>query len=200
MNKLFRAVLSATVALMISFPTWADDPAPAIPETPAAIDTVVYAQQFTLERGYPFEWRRDNTRLTEGTILVLRVAPALAYQRQSYNPVLYVDNTTAERINHGYRSGFIVVVVPKAVDPADAPIWFGAPDVLPEQVTGAKIAAERSLAEASGIVAQPAALWGESLNLKDRDALQAVLAQLVSRYSADEQDLIARLNAVGNPE
>ena len=95
------------------------------PPTPAAIDEVVYARSFELDQGYKFEWRKEQPLVKKGVILVLKVDPDLVYPRQIAEPVLYVGDQTAERVNIGYKSGHVVAIVPGEVDLNKAMIWFG---------------------------------------------------------------------------
>ena len=124
--------------------------APAIPDVPAAVDDVIYARSFALENGYEFNWSNERPLVTTGTILVLKVNPDLVVPRQTAEPVLYVGNQTAQRVNFGNESGHVIAIVPGEVDLATSPIWFGTPE-LPEQVDAATVKAERAQADAAGI-------------------------------------------------
>jgi hypothetical protein len=169
---------------------------PAIPATPAAVDDLIYARSFTLAEGYKFEWRKDQPMVKEGTILVLKVNPDLVYARQVAEPVLYVGDTTAERINVGYGSGRVIAIVPGKVDLTKTPIWFGTPE-LPERVDAAMIKSERAAAEKAGIkpfdkktVAAAQKNGGKArLEVADRYELHRSLAPLVLEYSSDETEL-----------
>jgi hypothetical protein len=179
---------------------WAEDPpVPSIPATPAAIDEVLYARTFQLTEAYKFEWRKEQPEIKEGTILVLKVNPDLVYPRQIAEPVLYVGNQTAERVNIGNKSGHVIAIVPGRVDLEKTPIWFGTPE-LPEQVTEKTIQAERKMADKAGIKPASAAKaadankkGGERLTVKDRFDLRQNLAPLMREYAADEVDLLQSL-------
>jgi hypothetical protein len=179
---------------MLAVSVSADQP-PAVPATPASVEGVLYARSFTLEQGYKFEWRKERQLLTEGTILVLEVKPEFVYPRQVEEPVLYVGNQTAERINIGYESGHVIVVVPGEVDLKTTPIWFGTPQ-LPERVDGHTIQAERKAADNAGVkplgeaqAKAAVANGGERLMVADREALLREVAPLITRYAADEQHI-----------
>ena len=165
---------------------------PPVPRTPAPIVALVYASPFTLEQGYEHTWRREAPVVTSGYLLVLRVAPALVYPRQVAEPVLYVGSQTAERVNVGYQSGYVVAIVPGPVNLARDPIWFGTPR-LPEQVDAATIQAERAKAKAAGMRAQTGrALFSaqrQKVDFADKRGLLREAGMLVQQYSADEQDL-----------
>jgi hypothetical protein len=189
-----RTLISLSTVLLLAAVASAD--VPAIPATPAAVDDVVYARTFTLEQGYKFEWRKDQPLVKQGTILVLKVDPDLVYARQVAEPVLYVGDTTAERINVGYGSGRVIAIVPGKVDLSKSPIWFGTPE-LPERVDAAMIKSERSAAQKAGIKPfskkQITAAVGKGgaarLEVADRYELHRQLAPLVQEYSSDESEL-----------
>ena len=173
---------------------------PEIPATPAAVDAVVYAQTFTLEEGYKFEWRKDSKVFTEGTLLVLKVDPDLVFPRQVAEPVLYVGDSTAERVNSGQGSGYVIAIVPGKIDLAKTPIWFGTPE-LPERVDAAMIKSERAAATKAGIkpfgkktVAAAVAKGGRAtLEVADRYELGRLIAPLILEYSSEETELAESL-------
>jgi hypothetical protein len=189
------AILAALTMLAINRTLLAKPP--ELPPTPAAIETVVLARPFALEKGYEFAWRKEQPLVTEGYVLVLKVDPALVYPRQTAEPVLYVGDTTAERVNVGYGSGHLVVIVPCKVADTDLKktlIWFGTPE-LPERCTAKTIAEERGKAEKAGLRAQSAASidaaraqGGARLDVKDYDALRRDLAPLIKQYAPDEAE------------
>ena len=169
---------------------------PAVPATPARVDQLVYAAPFTLRQGYAHDWRAERPLVTKGYLVVLRVEPALVYPRQVAEPVLYVGNQTAERLNVGYRSGHVVAIVPGDVDLRSAPIWFGTP-ALPEQVNAGAINAERVRADRSGIRAVPSGEVARAARrpvaLADKTELLREAGALVETYSPDEDDLARAL-------
>jgi len=169
---------------------------PAIPSTPAAVDGLVYARTVTLESGFTYVWNAEKPTVTTATLLVLRVDPDLVFPRQVAEPVLYVGDHTAQRINAGHQSGHVVALVPGEVDLATAPIWFGTPD-LPERVDAATVKAERSLAAQAGIapftreqVAAATAKGGAALNASDMEALlRTEVAELILEHTPQEAHL-----------
>jgi len=168
---------------------------PEIPPTPAAVDGILLAQPFTLEEPYEFAWQAEHPMISSGMILVLEVNPDLVLPRQTLEPVLYVGNSTAERVNHGYPSGKVVAIVPGTVNLSSAPIWFGDP-ALPEQVTSAIIASQLASATEAGIrpfAADTAGMavqsGGDELQLANYDALRRRAAELIQQYAAGEEEL-----------
>lgn len=164
---------------------------PGIPMTPLAVKGVLSARPFTLTQGYEYDWRAERPVVTEGTMLVLDVDPAAVYPRQVAQPVLYVGNQTAERVNVGYVSGKVVVIVPGKVDLATAPIWFGTP-MLPEKVDANVIKVERDKADKAGIKPigkDKAVTTGAKLTLADKAALLREAAVLVRTHAPDEVEL-----------
>ncbi len=179
---------------------------PAVPATPAAVDNIVFARRFTLKTGYTFEWAKNGSVVTEGTILVLKVNPALVYPRQELEPVLYVGNQTAERVNAGHKSGHVIAIVPGKADLKKSPIWFGTPE-LPERVDANTVKTERALARNAKIVPfkkaqiDAATTRGkETMKAADRDELRRRLAALIKQYSPVEKELIEVLEAIPNPQ
>jgi hypothetical protein len=177
---------------------------PPLPDTPAPVEQVVYARSFELAEGFRHDWRRERPLVDRGVLLVLAVEPALVYPRQTAEPVLYVGDQTAMRLNVGYRSGHIVVLVPGARSPDDAAmIWFGKPR-LPERVDKETIATERTLAANHGIAQRSAeemrAAFGrgeQTLRAASVNEVFAAAAGLVEQYSPDEQDRASALAAQG---
>ncbi len=179
---------------------------PAVPATPAAVDEILYARRFTLKTGYTFEWAKNGPLVTEGTILVLKVNPALVYPRQELEPVLYVGNQTAERVNLGHKSGHVIAIVPGKLDLKKSPIWFGTPE-LPERVDANMVKSERTLAEKGKItpfekakIDTATARGNEAMKAADRDELRRRLAALVKQYSPVEAQLIKTLEAIPIPQ
>lgn len=174
---------------------------PAVPQTPAAVEDILAVQSFTLSQGYAHVWRSEKPTVRQGQILVLKVNPDLVYPRQTAEPVLYVGDQVAERVNVGYPSGKVVAIVPGNVDLEEAPIWFGTP-ALPERVNAAKVAKERTLADAAGIqpfakekVSAARRAGGEATELTDQSSLRRHAARLVIEHVPDEADRAAGMLA-----
>ena len=171
---------------------------PAIPATPASVDDVVHAQTFTLNSGFTFQWSKEAPTVTTGTLLVLKVDRALVIPRQVAEPVLYVGDSTAQRINFGHESGYVIAIVPGVVDLTKAPIWFGTPE-LPERVDAATVQAERTLANRAGIkpfsakvVKAASERGGAALNVADMsELLRTQVSDLILKYSPPEKHLAA---------
>ncbi|MFY9345830.1 MAG: hypothetical protein WAT39_25285 [Planctomycetota bacterium] len=171
-------------------------PAPAASPAPAAPPpqfTLVHAEPFHVDRAFKHVWRRDQPLVNHGWLLVLAGDAELLAPRQTREPVLYVGNQTAERVNTGQPSGRFVVIVPGDFRLADAPIFLG-PNALPEELTAADIAAALAAARAAGAVpptaaaieaaTQPARTFASDYELR----LRAI--DLVEQHSPAEQDLI----------
>jgi hypothetical protein len=170
--------------------------APPIPNTPAAVDQVVYARPFTLNDGFRYDWCNQPFQVTKGTILVLKVNPNLVVPRQIGQPVLYVGNQAAMRLNQGDQSGYVVAVVPGDVDLTKDLVWFGTPEV-PERINAARAQAERQQAEKAGIkpfspeqAKAATAAGGGLIKAQDMSALlRDTIGGLVERYSPQEKNL-----------
>jgi hypothetical protein len=202
-SKIMKGFLS--LLLMIIFATAAFSAPPPIPPTPAPIKGLLYAQEFKLDEGFRFDWRKEKPMVSAGYLLVIEVNPALVYPRQIAEPVLYVGNQTAMRLNVGYKSGRVIAIVPgnqdlvKAVDDnsglTQTRIWFGTPE-LPENITANIIDREQKLAEANGIgqllvqdMKKALALGGQPLAVGNFNELLVEAAKLILRYAEDESEL-----------
>jgi hypothetical protein len=188
-----KAILVSVCLLMVASTVFA---APQIPNTPAAVDQVVYARPFTLNDGFRYDWCNEPFQLSRGTILVLKVNPNLVIPRQIEEPVLYAGNQTAMRLNQGDKSGYVIAVVPGDVDLTKDPVWFGTPEV-PERVNAARVQAERQQAEKAGIKPLSAeqakaalAAGGARINSQDMSALlRDTITGLIEQYSPQEKAL-----------
>lgn len=180
--------------------------APQIPATPSAVQDIVFAQPFVLEQGEATTWRAEKPVVSSGYILVLKVNPDLVYPRQTAEPVLYVGDTTAERMNVGYRSGYVIAVVgaeitgEQAMDLSKVKIWFGTPE-LPERVDANRVAQESALADAAGIKPfsadkiQALLAQNETLREANKAGILDDVAALIRRFSPQEEDLAVSYDA-----
>jgi hypothetical protein len=176
--------------------------APATPDTPVSADDVLYARPFKLTEAYTFAWQAEKPEVTEGYVLVLKVDKDLVYPRQTAEPVLYVGETTAERVNVGYESGHLIVIVPADLEKFEldkARIWFGAP-ALPEQVDKTQITNEAARATTAGVaprgeeeITRATEAGGDTLEVADYTTLRRSLVDLVQKYAPDEDDLVRQL-------
>jgi hypothetical protein len=172
---------------------------------------IVFAQAFRLDKPYTHAWRKEQPQVSAGYVLVLAVDPEFVRPQQVAEPVLYVGDQTAERINAGDVSGRLVVLVPSssnsrgevALDLSRALIWFGAAE-LPERVDTAQVNAEQGAAQKKGVkplaeqnVRAALSRGGSVLHLANREALERKVAALLQEYSPNETDLIRGLSISG---
>ncbi len=186
----------------------ADDP---LPEVPAVTHTspvqLVLARPFTLETPYVHAWRAERPQVTAGVALVLQVEDrSLIHPRQGYEPVLYVGEQTAERLNAGHESGYVVAIVPASVNAAGSvnldlsatPIYFGDP-ALPEQIDAATAQAQLAKALADGVQAAPTEAVTQVLqsqvHFNNDWELRVWAADLIEQFSPLEADLVSGLRA-----
>lgn len=180
---------------------------PAVPATPAPVQDIVYARPFTLQQGEISYWRAERPEVVSGYIVVLKVNPDLVYPRQTAQPVLYVGDQTAQRLNVGFQSGHVIALVPGALEGAakldltKAPMWFGTPE-LPERVDADRIRQEKALATNVGIKPFDAekieALLAKSGGVLAEPDMARILddvADLIDRYSPQEAELAVSLRA-----
>lgn len=175
--------------------------APPLPKEPASAAAILAMQEFSLENSYQTDWHRERPVVKSGTILVLKVNPDLVYPRQTAEPVLYAGQYVAERINRGYPSGVVVVIVPGKIDPERDLIWFGSPD-LPERVDDSTIQKERERAQAAGLkplgpVQVTASVGGGGSGVgqvwRGRSGLLSRAGELILKYAPDEAQLGEKL-------
>ncbi|MEQ8315926.1 MAG: hypothetical protein RIE77_08625 [Phycisphaerales bacterium] len=200
--KFLNTTLAASVlaaAVVVAAP-------PQTPATPAAVQDIVFAQPFTLDQGEVSTWRAERPVVDSGYIIVLKVNPDLVYPRQSAEPVLYVGDTTAQRLNVGYRSGHVVAVVgaeitgEQAMDLSKVKIWFGTPE-LPERVDANRIAQESALADAAGIKPFSAdkidglLAQNETLSEQSMAGILDDVAAQIRRFSPQEEEVAVALEA-----
>jgi len=187
-------LLAACVAALVN--GLPDDPPPLPVATPVGGIELIYARPFTLDQPYTHAWSAEHPQVKAGWVLVLAVDPDLVHPRQAAEPVLFVGDQTAERVNLGNESGHVVAIVPGPLDLAHAPIFFGAP-ALPEQVDAGKAAAELSAARQRGIAPiaadQIAKVSESSVHFTDDYELHAWCSDLIQTWSPQETDLIATL-------
>ena len=182
---------------------------PAMPVTPAAAAELIEVIPFELAQPFTHSMRRERPEYTRGHVLVLRAPEAYLVPRQVAEPVLLVGGQTAERINAGYASGFLIVVVPewrergadgveRAGDPSTARIWFASPE-LPERVDAAWIDAAAASASKAGLAAAAPRVAGfapaKAERFENRDALGRFLAGIIAKRSPSETDVIDTLRA-----
>ncbi len=176
-------------------------------ENRGPVRDLVFAESFKLDKSYPHTWRKEQPQVSSGYVLVLAVDPEFVRPKQVAEPVLYVGNQTAERINAADVSGRLVVIVPSALnargevdlDLSSVPIWFGTAE-LPERIDAAQLNAELSAALRKGVrplaqerVQGALRRGGKLLHLPDRQALGQKIAALLQEYSPNETDLIRGL-------
>jgi hypothetical protein len=161
--------------------------------TPAAVTDVVEIRPFTLDEGYRHDWRQERPLVKSGTLVVFKVDTDLVYPRNAAEPVLYAGNQTAQRLNTGHESGFVIAMIPGEIDLAREPAWFGSRE-LPERVNADTIHAERAQADNAGIRPFDA----EKIQSVTRGRLEAGdlaallrehVATLLTQYSPQEKAL-----------
>lgn len=192
--RIFRWLLFLNVLSFSSLAAAADSP-PDIKKlvTPAAVADVVYISPFDLEQGYHHDWRQERPFIKSGTLVVFKVNPDYVYPRNAAEPVLYAGSQTAQRLNQGNESGFVIAIIPGEIDLAREPVWFGSPE-LPERVNAETIESERANAEKAGIrpfdAEQIQKVTQERIGASDLAALlREAVAKLLLEYSPQEKAL-----------
>jgi hypothetical protein len=193
--KRLAAVFAASLLVMpscVSGQTAGREQSATLP-TPVAVEDILYAQPFTVERAF-VTWSRDRTKASTGVLVVVEVDPAYVDPRDAVvTPVLYAGNAAVIRLNRGNESGRVIGIIPGVVDLTSTPIWFGSPE-LPERVTADTVRAERARAEKAGLrpfgADKIARVLRATVPTMDVAALlRDVAAQLVYEYSPQEKEL-----------
>ncbi len=201
--KLNKTLLLAAGAVAVSvtgaFALRSDSSAgpPALPAQPASAQVrVIEWQPFELGESLTHHYRAEQPSYSRGWLVVLEAPRELLASRQVAEPVLYVGDETAARVNIGADSGRLIAIVPDFgdLDIETAPVFFGAAQ-LPEQVTREMARAE--LTKAQGLGVQAAVERAERglapIELPDAYELYYYASTLVARHSPQEIDLIQGL-------
>jgi hypothetical protein len=167
----------------------------------APVRGILFAQPFALETPAVHWWRKERPSYSAGWLLVLEVDPALVQPTNRAEPVLFVGHQTAERVNHGWKSGRVVAIVPSpagadgqpTLDLASAKVWFGDP-ALPEETDAAAV--EQAFAAAAGAqpfsaaeIAQARALGGTPIVFQTRGQLDVQAGRLILEHAPEEREL-----------
>jgi hypothetical protein len=133
--------------------------------------------RFSVAEPHAYRFMKDHRALTDGTLLVLEVAPECAQPRQAAMPVLYAGDVAAEIAHEDATTGRLVVIVPGHVDLTATPLFYGAPE-LPERVDVDLAASELARAVKDGIEPFPAAAVEAALKKGGSDLSLAGSAEL----------------------
>ena len=200
-SRTIAAVLAVGVALAAGTTAWNASQRgrtlPPLPDAPSRVPvTLLEAHPFTLVEPATHWMRAERPTYTEGWLLVLETSRDLLVRRQSYENVLYVGSETAERVNTGAQSGRVVAIVPGPLDLAQAPIFFGEPE-LPENVTKGEARRQLQLAWDAGVrpyaEVQLVAARRPAVVVADPLELHVFASFLIEQHAADEVDLISGL-------
>ena len=183
-----------SLVFFLASPAFSSDDLRKLPDTPAAVSALVFSQPFSLEKGFMYNWSKNSYMVKSGTLVVLKVNPALVYPRNAAEPILYAGSHTAQRLNQGHKSGFVIALIPGDIDLTKDPIWFGRPG-LPERVNADIVRAERALAKKAQIRPFSAkkirGIAQQRIHAPDFSTLlREDIANLVLKYSPQEKMLV----------
>lgn len=206
MNRTPRC-LGALGALWLTLSTPLPAPAqegypPSVETLPQPVAEILYVRPFSLAAGYRFTWTAEPRVIDDGTLVVAQLDPALLLPRDEPEPILYAGQRTVEKLNTGYPSGRVIVLVPGPFDPAVEPLWVGRPG-LPGRATPESIRAEMAAAGERLRVVSPATAAEVSrppVAAADvAELLREVVADLVLEFAPEEEHLARtwRLPVVG---
>ncbi|MHC4380394.1 MAG: hypothetical protein ACYSU1_04825 [Planctomycetota bacterium] len=176
---------------------------PELPADPLAHPVqLVAVHPFTLDRPYTHWYRSDRPEVDAGMLVVLKVDELeLLHPRQTAQPVLQFGAQTAEPMNAGHLSGYVVALVPAAriadgevdLDLTTTPIFYGEP-ALAETLDQAALDARLKDALASGVLAPTEETVGaamlDSLHFANDHALRMWAADMIATWSPQEMDLV----------
>lgn len=193
-RKLHRALLLGALSVFSAAATAAETPARVqAVVTPAPVVDVALIHPFTLRDGFAYDWRQERPLIKNGLIVVLKVNPDLVLPRDAAEPILYAGTTTAQRLNQGDASGYVIALVPEELNLAQQPLWFGSAG-LPEWANATTIRAERAKADGAGIrpfeASRVQGVTKERLQANDLAALlRDRVADVLLTYSPQERAL-----------
>jgi hypothetical protein len=192
--RIFRWLFFINVLAFSSLAAAGDAP-PDIKKliTPAPVADVVLIQPFTLKESYRHDWRAERPLVSSGTLVVFKVNPDYVFPRNAAEFVLYAGYQTAQRLNYGNESGYVIAIIPGDIDLAREPVWFGDRQ-LPEWVDAKTIEAQRAKADRAGIKPFDAekvrSVTRERVGSSDlASLLREQVAELVLKYSPQEKAL-----------
>lgn len=180
-----------------------NDAMPEVPASPADYPVqLVSAQTFTLDQPYTHWYRADQPKVDAGMLLVLKVDEVeLLHPRQTAQPVLQVGTETAEPLNIGHLSGYVIALLPAQrlndgvvdLDLSTAPIFYGEAS-LAERLDGPALQARLQDAMKRGAQAPSMDVLeqatGESLHFANDHALRLWAADMIATWSPQEEDLV----------
>jgi len=180
-----------------------NDSMPEVPADPLAYPIhLVSAQSFTLDQPYTHWYRAERPQVDAGMLLVLQVDEVeLLHPRQSAQPVLQIGAQTAEPLNIGHLSGYVVALLPAAsnadgevdLDLSQTPIFYGDP-ALAEELGEADLQARLQEAIAQGALVPSADVleqaMGDSLHFANDHELRLWAADMIATWSPQEEDLV----------
>lgn len=184
--------------------SWSEnDSMPDVSENPTAHSVqLVSAQTFTLDQPYTHWYRSERPEVDAGILLVLKVDEVeLLHPRQVAQPVLQVGAQTAEPLNVGHLSGYVVALLPAPriadgevdLDLSTTPIFYGEAD-LAERLDTVLLEARLQDAFAQGVQAPSKsaveAATAEALHFANDHALRLWAADMIATWSPQEEDLV----------
>lgn len=189
----------AAMATVVALAVTREQPNASAPATAPLLEPprqleLVHAERWTTAQPFHHLWRAERPLVASGWLLVLAGDPAQMVVRQTREPVLYVGDEIAERVNTGEESGKLVVLVPGDFWLEDAPIFYGRPE-LPEVIRQPWIDRELAGAIAAGAKAptaeHAASVTAEARAFANDFELRQRAIDLVELHSPTEKDLIA---------
>lgn len=143
---------------------------PVVLDDGHAVRQVVSVVPWVLDQPYTYAWSAERPSVDRGLLVVLDVEPSWLLPSNTHQAVLYAGAVPVERLNTGFPSGRIAVLVPFAESLADTVFAFGGYE-LPERVDAAFGAEVARLARSRGLRPLPAPPSAPTQRLADVGAL-----------------------------
>lgn len=143
---------------------------PVVLDDGHAVHSVVAVQPFALDQAISYAWSAEHPKMDHGLLVVLEVDPSWLRPSDTHQAVLYADGIPVERLNTGFPSGRVAIVIPDRATLGATSLYFGGYE-LPERVDASFGAEVHRLATAEGIHPLPSPPPSALLRFKDEEAL-----------------------------
>jgi len=208
-NSLFTLGRMLVVSLVLvgagtAVMSWNNNEAmPEVPSSPAAFPVeLISAQVFTLDQPYTHWYRAEQPQVDAGMLVVLKVDEVeLLHPRQTAQPVLQIGAQTAEPLNLGHLSGYVIALLPARrlddgvidLDLAKTPIFYGEA-ALAEELDAVALQNRLQDALAQGAIIPSAKVLeeasGEALHFANDYDLRLWAADMIATWSPYEMELV----------
>ncbi|MEW6746562.1 MAG: hypothetical protein AB1486_27805 [Planctomycetota bacterium] len=164
---------------------------------PKAVE-LIYARPFEVEQPIPFVVGGKIEASKKGYIVVLKADLRVLEPMDVPDHVIFAGKAVTQKINSGYRSGYVVAMVPE-VNLFESALWVGS-RLLPDTITPEVYDREQRAATERKIkpltkrqVEEALAKGGSVLRVKDMNELWFETKPLILQYSPQEREMAESL-------